>query len=106
MTEAFQYSDYLPEIPSTFNVQEVIVAGDRGPCGGVIRAIDATFEILDHIQRIKAALGIDVPVFASHQIVHHEPISAEFSLRGLVIEPDWENIKLGAIYLLSAHGTK
>lgn len=104
--ETTRFHSELPPIPSSFNVKEVVVAGDRGPCGGVIRAIEATQNILDHVQRIKEQTGIEIPVYASHQIVHNEPISKEFASQGLIIEPDPDNVKPGSIYLLSAHGTK
>jgi 4-hydroxy-3-methylbut-2-enyl diphosphate reductase len=104
--ERLHYQDQLPAIPESFRVKDVILAGDRGPCGGVIRAINATQEILDHTKRIKDATGIEIPVYASHQVVHHGPISNEFASQGLIIEPNPEKVEPGSIYFLSAHGTK
>lgn len=104
--ERSQNHNELPQLPSSFNVKEVVVAGDRGPCGGVIRAIEATQKVLDHVQRIKEQTGIQIPVYASHQIVHNEPISKELASRGLIIEPNPDIIDSGSIYLLSAHGTR
>ncbi|MCL4386856.1 hypothetical protein M1307_00480 [Patescibacteria group bacterium] len=104
--ETLQNHYELPRLPASFNVQEVVVAGNRGPCGGVIRAIEATQNVLDHVQRVKEQTGIQIPVYASHQIVHNEPISKEFAARGLIIEQNPQNIEAGSIYLLSAHGTR
>ena len=72
----------------------------------VIRAIEATQEILDHTNKIKDQTGLTIPVYASHPIVHHDPISNEFASRGLIVEPNWERVEPGSIYLLSAHGTQ
>lgn len=95
----------IPELPSSFNVKEVVVAGDRGACGGVLRAIEATQIILGHVARIKDQTGIVIPVSANHEIVHHEPISRELESKGLTIEPDWRKVPPGSIHLRSAHGT-
>ncbi|MEK7559609.1 MAG: hypothetical protein AAB521_04865 [Patescibacteria group bacterium] len=86
------------EIPPGFNVKEVVIAGDMGPCGGVRMAVNTTFEVLDIV-------GGREPVYASHAPVHNEPILEDFKKRGLIIEPDLEKIPAGSILILSAHGS-
>lgn len=36
----------MAEVPKNFNVQELILAGDQGTCGGVNMADQATREVL------------------------------------------------------------
>lgn len=92
MTEAIATPEiYLPQ-------KELIIAGDRGPCGGVNMAIDTTFQVLDLVNGRK-------PVYANNPPVHNDLILDEFKSRGLLIEPDLDNIPDESILLLSAHGT-
>jgi 4-hydroxy-3-methylbut-2-en-1-yl diphosphate reductase len=78
--------------------RELLIAGDRGPCGGVNMAIDTTFQVLDLVAGREN-------VYANNPPVHNKPIMEEFAQRGLIIEPDVNQLPQGSIYLLSAHGT-
>jgi 4-hydroxy-3-methylbut-2-enyl diphosphate reductase len=78
--------------------REVLIAGDKGPCGGVNMAIDTTFQVLDMI-------GGREKVFANNPPVHNDLIMEEFAQKGLVIQPDISLIPEGSVLLLSAHGT-
>lgn len=88
-----------PEIPKGFNVQELRIAGDLGPCGGVRRIAVITDRLLD------ATRGTGINVVASHQIVHNRPLMADYIKRGLTIEPDARKVRKKSIWIPSAHGT-
>jgi 4-hydroxy-3-methylbut-2-enyl diphosphate reductase len=96
-TEAIRYHHELPPIPPSFSVKEVIVAGDRGPCGGVNMAITGIDKILTMVNGRE-------PVFANNPPVHNKLIVEEFTKRGLIIEPDINKIPEGSIWVSSAHG--
>ena len=98
LAERFQDKPQALERSETpFSVQEVLVAGDLGPCGGVRMAIKTTQEILDYVNGRE-------PVYANHEPVHNKLITDSFIAKGLVIEPDVKKIPRGAIWLGSAHG--
>lgn len=80
-----------------FNVKEVVIAGDLGPCGGVNMAIEGMDKILTMVNGRE-------PVYVNNSPVHNKLIVEEFIKRGLVIEPDIENIPDRAIWISSAHG--
>lgn len=88
-----------PERPTGFNVKEVRIAGDLGPCGGVRRIAVLTDRLLNLAQ------GTGVSVVASHQIVHNRPLMADYMQRGLTIERDVTRIPNKSIWIASAHGT-
>lgn len=109
MTEALlnTYQPFPEELrPQGFSVEEVLIAGDRGPCGGVIRAVNAVEGILELVKEIEERTGVKIPVYANHPIVHNDLINKELSDKGLEIQPDPDQVKKGEIYALSAHGTK
>lgn len=99
MIEAPNLLDSPPiiELGSNYQVKKVIVAGDRGPCGGVNMAIDTTFEVLGIVAGRE-------PVYANNPPVHNDLITVEFAKQGLVIEPDLQKIPDGSILIASAHG--
>lgn len=90
---------HSPERPIGFNVKEVRIAGDLGPCGGVRRIAVLTDRLLGLAQ------GTEVSVVASHQIVHNRPLMADYMQRGLTIERDVASIPNKSIWIASAHGT-
>ena len=99
LAERFTDKQTTPEISKyPFSVTEVVVAGDLGQCGGVRMALKVTKEILDY------ANG-KVPIYANNAPVHNKLITESFKTRGLVIEPDVDNIPANSIWILSAHGT-
>lgn len=86
----------IKDIPG-FNVREVIVAGDRGPCGGVNMAIEGTFEVLQIV-------GGRERVIANNEPVHNDLITEEFKEMGLEIIRE-KNLSRYGQPVLSAHGT-
>lgn len=88
-----------PERPTGFNVKEVRIAGDLGPCGGVRRIAVLTDRLLE------LANGTGIKVVASHQIVHNRPLMADYMQRGLTIETNVAKIPNKSIWIASAHGT-
>ncbi len=98
LAERFQQRPLAPEKLSPFPVEELVVAGDLGPCGGVRMAISVTKDILDYV-------GGREKVYANNQPVHNRLVTETFAGQGLVIEPDINNIPANSIWILSAHGT-
>ncbi len=92
------YQRLIERTPPSFNVGEVVVAGDKGPCGGVNMALETTAEVLDIV-------GGRETVYANNPPVHNDLILEEFQQKGLVIEPDINKIPAFSIWILSAHGT-
>ena len=83
---------------SQFTVEKIIVAGNRGPCGGVNMAIGTVDQVLNIV-------GGREDVFTNWSIVHNDPILKEFQERGLVVmDNDWSKVPDGSIVLFSAHG--
>lgn len=80
------------------SVTEVLVAGNRGPCGGVNKTIEAVTQVLNIVDGRE-------PVFTNWDIVHNKPIVKRFEEKGLInIKNDWEKIPDNSILILSAHG--
>ncbi len=79
-------------------IQEILVAGNRGPCGGVNMSLEATNQTLD------IARGIE-PVYVNHEVVHSKPVMRALEKRGLInVENDWDRVPNGSIMIFSAHG--
>ncbi|MBI2421133.1 MAG: hypothetical protein HYV38_03550 [Candidatus Levybacteria bacterium] len=100
MTETLVATGYEPvgpvETPSGFSVEEVIVAGDRGPCGGVNMAVETAFEVLGIVAGRE-------PVYTTHPIVHNKSIMEVLTDLGLIVESDINKIPVGSIRVMSAH---
>lgn len=89
--------DPTPEVPR-FNVQEVLIAGNRGPCAGVNMALDATDQVLDIVAGRET-------VWTNWPVVNNKPIMEEFKGKGLrSFDNDWSQVPDGSIVLFSAHG--
>lgn len=97
MVETLPQLDRTPEIITP--QKELIIARDRGPCVGVNMALDITTEILDLVDGRES-------VYANHDPVHNDPILEEYKERGLVIEPEVQNVPPGSIFIFSAHGAR
>lgn len=98
-SETIATFDKMPDIEPgpNFQVKEIIVAGDRGPCGGVNMAIETTFEVLGIVAGRE-------PVYANNPPVHNDLISAEFKRLGLIIQPYIDQIPDNSVLVASAHG--
>ncbi len=85
------------DLDPQFRLEEVIVAGDRGPCGGVNMAIEAIVQVLDIVRGKEN-------VFISHAVVNNVPLMKTLEERGLVVEKDPNKVPDNSIYVISAHG--
>ncbi len=80
------------------NLNEVLVAGNRGPCGGVNMALEAATQVLDIVDGRE-------PVYTNWSIVNNAPIMDRLKQRGLInINNQWEQVPKGAVVFFSAHG--
>lgn len=80
------------------SVTEVLVAGNRGPCGGVNMTLEAVSQVLEVVEGRE-------PVYTNWDVVHNKPIVERFEKKGLInIKNDWEKIPDHSILILSAHG--
>lgn len=83
---------------SNFCVETVLVAGNRGPCGGVNMALEAANQVLDIIAGRET-------VYANWDIVNNKPIMKGLENRGLVnFKNDWSLVPDNSIVFASAHG--
>lgn len=79
-------------------IQEVLVAGNRGPCGGVNMALEAADQVLDIVNGRE-------PIYSNWDLVNNKPITAELNARGLVsIRNNWDLVPPRSIVVFSAHG--
>ncbi len=88
-----------PETKLTpFTVKEVLVAGNRGPCGGVNMAIEAANQVLDIVDGRE-------PVYSNWDIVNNNPVMNRLNSRGLVsVRNNWDLVPDNSIVFFSAHG--
>lgn len=85
--------DPQKEIPN-FNVERVFIAGNRGPCGGVVGAIEAAY-----------LLSGEVPLRTNNDVVHNIPFMKEMKARDFInVGEDWKKLSPGTRFLWSAHG--
>lgn len=90
--------DFAPKVETQpFPVAEVLVAGNRGPCGGVNMALEVAHEVL-------LAVNGREPVYTTNPVVHYKEVVDTFREMGLKEVPTVGDIPEGAIVLLSAHG--
>lgn len=81
---------------NSFNIDNIYLAGPRGFCAGVERAVDV-------LERVLKKYGS--PVYSRHAIVHNRTIVADFKKRGVIFVEDLNEIPDGAIAVFSAHGS-
>jgi 4-hydroxy-3-methylbut-2-en-1-yl diphosphate reductase len=72
-----------------------VLASPRGYCAGVERAIET-------VERALALHG--APVYVRRQIVHNAHVVEELERRGAVFVESEEDVPIGALLVLSAHG--
>ncbi len=81
-----------------FQVEKVLVAGNRGPCGGVNMALQAADQVLSIVNGREQ-------VWTNWPVVNNRPISKELEEKGLrVFNNNWELVPDGSIVIFSAHG--
>lgn len=80
------------------SVEKLLIAGNRGPCGGVNMALEATNQVLSIVDGRES-------VYTNWNPVNNRPITEELKQRGLVdIKNNWTQVPEGSIVLFSAHG--
>jgi 4-hydroxy-3-methylbut-2-enyl diphosphate reductase len=77
------------------DTRTLFLAGPRGFCAGVDRAID----IVDMALEIHGA-----PVYVRHEIVHNRHVVDELRRKGAVFVDQLEGLPAGAVVIFSAHG--
>lgn len=81
-----------------FYVEKLLVAGNRGPCGGVNMALEAVYQVL-------SIVGGREPVYTNWDIVNNQPIMEELSHKGLInVRMNMNLVPGGSVLFLSAHG--
>src|SRR6478736_7212726 len=76
-------------------VKRVLLASPRGYCAGVERAVET-------VERALALHG--APVYVRRQIVHNAHVVEELERRGAIFVESEEDVPVGALLVLSAHG--
>lgn len=79
-------------------LEEVLVAGNRGTCGGVRMAIESAQQVMDIVQQRE-------PVYINWDIVNNKLTAQNFANQGLVnVGNDMSRVPDGSILIFSAHG--
>jgi 4-hydroxy-3-methylbut-2-enyl diphosphate reductase len=74
---------------------DVVLAGPRGFCAGVDRAIEV----------VELALEVyGKPVYVRHEIVHNRHVVEELRSKGAIFTEDLASVPAGALLVFSAHG--
>ena len=76
-------------------MRKLVLASPRGYCAGVERAVET-------VERALALHG--APVYVRRQIVHNAHVVEELERRGAVFVESEEDVPIGALLVLSAHG--
>ena len=79
----------LPEI-------RILLAGPRGFCAGVVRAIDVVEAVL------KRHGG--QPIYVRHEIVHNRHVVEDLEAKGVIFVDEVAEVPDGAVVIFSAHG--
>ncbi|MBV9850724.1 MAG: 4-hydroxy-3-methylbut-2-enyl diphosphate reductase [Armatimonadetes bacterium] len=74
---------------------KALLAGPRGFCAGVDRAIEV-------VEQVLALFG--PPVYVRHEIVHNEHVVEELRRKGAVFTDDLGDVPEGSVLIFSAHG--
>jgi len=75
--------------------QKLLIAGLRGFCAGVVRAISVVEKALD---------VVDGTVYVRKEIIHNRYVVDELRDRGAVFVEELEEVPDGAAVIFSAHG--
>src|SRR3954470_4827135 len=74
---------------------QVLLAGPRGFCAGVSRAV----EIVEQVLEIYGP-----PIYVKHEIIHNHQVVADLRSRGAVFVESLEEVPPGSPLIFSAHG--
>ncbi len=75
---------------------KILMAGPRGFCAGVDRAVDT-------VERALALVG--APLYVKHEIIHNKPVCEGLRARGVVFTDDLNDVPEGSLVVFSAHGS-
>lgn len=78
------------------NIRQIYLAGPRGFCAGVERAVTVLDKVLQKY---------GPPVYARHAIVHNRTVVSDFERRGVIFVEDLNEIPDGSKVVFSAHGS-
>jgi 4-hydroxy-3-methylbut-2-enyl diphosphate reductase len=82
-------------MPMNHEVHTLYLAGPRGFCAGVDRAIDI----------VEMALEVyGAPVYVRHEIVHNRHVVEALRAKGAIFVDELVNVPHGAVVIFSAHG--
>jgi len=76
-------------------LQEIVLAGPRGFCAGVDRAIEIVEQALD---------VVGVPIYVRREIVHNRHVVEELREKGAIFVDELDEVPPGATVIFSAHG--
>jgi 4-hydroxy-3-methylbut-2-enyl diphosphate reductase len=74
---------------------EIVLAGPRGFCAGVDRAVEIVERALEIFGR---------PVYVKHEIIHNRQVVADLRDRGAVFVENLADVPIGSVLIFSAHG--
>src|SRR5688500_12401867 len=74
---------------------QLLLAGPRGFCAGVSRAVEIVERALEIFGR---------PVYVKHEIIHNHQVVADLRSRGAVFVEDLNEVPNGSVLIFSAHG--
>ncbi|HYX19568.1 MAG TPA: 4-hydroxy-3-methylbut-2-enyl diphosphate reductase, partial [Thermoanaerobaculia bacterium] len=80
---------------SGIRVEKLLIAGLRGFCAGVVRAIDVVE---------KALQVVDGPVYVRKEIIHNRYVVDELRQKGAVFVDELDDVPDRAWLIFSAHG--
>jgi 4-hydroxy-3-methylbut-2-en-1-yl diphosphate reductase len=76
-------------------LQEIVLAGPRGFCAGVERAIEVVERALD---------VVGVPIYVRREIVHNRHVVERLREKGAIFVDELDEVPSGATVIFSAHG--
>src|SRR5262245_18730179 len=76
-------------------LQEIVLAGPRGLCAGVERAIEVVERALD---------VVGVPIYVRREIVHNRHVVERLREKGAIFVDELDEVPSGATVIFSAHG--
>lgn len=97
---AGSFGDPQIEIPK-FGVEKILIAGNRGPCGGVWRIFEQLDTAFDEINKVSPG----TKVYINWYPVNNVPTTFAYEQKGLVnFKNDWSLVPERSLVIPSAHG--
>jgi 4-hydroxy-3-methylbut-2-enyl diphosphate reductase len=84
-----------PSTPAPTSLSEIVLAGPRGFCAGVERAIEIVEQALE---------VVGVPIYVRREIVHNRHVVEALREKGAVFVDELDEVPEGATVIFSAHG--